>query len=163
VLPKLVDQECQTLLSDLPAHLPKTIQTGNGITNSRVTNPSSWTSNTTEHPSLATSNDNNEDGDDYDPLYAIPNHLGIKTIAITKSPKQYPSPHQGGSYTSSSPHHNISLETESSLPNNTSKCSSPYSVPNTTRTFNLERSQSLRVSRKSQRSLLSSSKGGSLR
>ena len=162
---KLVDQECQTLLSDLPNNLPKTIQTGNGNYNSRVTNNSAWTSNTTEYHSLATSNENNEE--DYDPLYAIPNHLGTKTIPITqkmdKPPKQFPSTHQGGSYTSSSPLHNMSLETESSFHLNTSKGSSPYSVPNTTRNFNLERSQSLRVSRKSQRSLSSSSKGGSLR
>ena len=164
----MVDQECQTLLSDLPIQSPKTNSNMNGINPSNLSNGSStWSTKNIDHqPSLTTSFCNNQNEDDNDPLYAVPNHLGTKKM---KSPEINNSPitngfNRVGNESSSSPLHNMSIDTNSSYPLNSSKCSSPCSVPNTYRKYNLERSQSLRVSRKSQRSIASaSSKGGSLR
>ena len=165
----MVDQECQTLLSDLPIHSPRTNQIANGIAPSNLTNGSSpWSPKSINSPpSLTTNFGNNQNEDDFDPLYAVPNHYGtkkVKTQENEKSPQVNGSFQGVGNNSSSSPLHNMSIDTNSSYPLNSSKCSSPCSVPNTYRNFNLERSQSLRVSRKSQRSISSSaSKGGSLR
>ena len=161
----MVDQECQTLLSDLPAKSPRINQNMNGTNPSNLTNGSaSWSSKSIDHsPTLTTNFCNNQNEDDYDPLYAVPNHLGTKK---QKNQENYNSPQTNilGNNSSSSPLHNMSIDTNSSYPLNSSKCSSPCSVPNAYRNFNLERSQSLRVSRKSQRSIASAaSKGGSLR
>ena len=164
----MVNQECQTLLSDLPIQSPKINQ--NGIQSAGLTNGSSpWTSNSIDQvPSLTTNFCNNQNEDDYDPLYAVPNLLGTKKMKNQEnnstSSQTNGSFHRVGNNSSSSPLHNMSIDTNSSYPLNSSKCSSPVSVPNTYRNFNLERSQSLRVSRKSQRSIASAaSKGGSLR
>ena len=166
----MVNQECQTLISDLPAFSPKTNQLVNGTHNSRVADPLSWSSNPLEPTYSVTTNQHNEDADDNDPLYAVPNHPRTKTQINQqneKPPKTYYSLQRRANNNSSSspPLHNTSIETNSSsvAALNSSKCSSPCSVPNTFRNYNLERSQSLRVSRKSQRSISSSSKGGSLR
>ena len=161
----MVDQECQTLLSDLPIKSPRINQSMNGTNPSNLTNGSvSWSSKSIDHsPTLTTNFCNNQNEDDYDPLYAVPNHLGTKK---QRNLEIYNSPQTNilGNNSSSSPLHNMSIDTNSSYPVNSSKCSSPCSVPNTYRNFNLERSQSLRVSRKSQRSIASAaSKGGSLR
>ena len=167
--PKMVDQECQTLLSDLPIPSNRVNQIANGISPSNLTNGSSpWSPKSINSPpSLTTNFGNNQNEDDYDPLYAVPNHYGTKKVKNQeneKSPQVNGSIHRTGNNSSSSPLHNMSIDTNSSYPLNSSKCSSPCSVPNTYRNFNLERSQSLRVSRKSQRSMSSSaSKGGSLR
>ena len=164
----MVDQESQTLPTDVPTSPLKTNQMFNGITSPhpQADDHSTWASNSTEPPSLAITNANAEDGDDYDPLYAVPNHLGTKKITgqqNNKQPMVHANNHRIATSVSSSSHVNTSLETNSSSHQYPFKCSSPSSVPKYSRNFNLERSQSLRVSRKSQRSISSASKGGSLR
>lgn len=165
----MVDQESQTISTELHTSPLKTNQMFNGIHNpySKATDHSTWASNSTEHSLPAITNANNDDGDDYDPLYAIPNNLGTKNnVASQQNNKSsmvvHPNNHRMGN-NASSPPHNTSSETNSSAHLNPLKSSSPSSVPNYSRNINLERSQSLRVSRKSQRSLSSTSKGGSLR
>ena len=68
----MVDQECQTLLSDLPSRLPLTHSVDSDVNNLRKTTTSPSLSNGNGHGFQSQQDEN----DDYDPVYAIPNHLG---------------------------------------------------------------------------------------
>ena len=159
----MVDQECQTLLSDLPSRLPLTHSVDSDVNNLRKTTTSPSMSNGNCHGYQSQKDEN----DDYDPVYAIPNHLGanksINRMQNDNIPDQSTNIQMNGNASYSSNPNNISIDTHSSGILSPSKSSPPCSVPNTYRNYNLERSQSLRISRKSQRSISSASKGGSLR
>ena len=134
----MIDQQSQTLSTYLPSSPPKS----------------------------PVKNFNDDEVDDFDPLYAIPNHPGTKNLANQQSNKS-PGMHcnNNGTLNNASfpPPHSTSSETNSSLRVIPFKSLSPVSVPNNSKKSNLERSQSLRVSRKSHRTLSSTTKGGSLR
>ena len=166
-IPKMVDQECQTLLSDLPSRLPLTHSVDSDVNNLRKTTTSPSLSNGNGHGFASRNQSHKDENDDYDPVYAIPNNLGanksVNRMQNDNIPDQATNVQINGNTSYSSNPNNISIDTHSSGILSPSKSSPPCSVPNTYRNYNLERSQSLRISRKSQRSISSASKGGSLR
>ena len=163
----MVDQECQTLLSDLPSRFPLTHSVDSDANNLRNTTTSPSLSNGNGHGFASRNQAHKEEDVDYDPVYAIPNNLGanksVKSIPNDNIPGQATNVQMTSNTSFSSNPHNVSIDTYSSGMLSPSKSSPPCSVPNTYRNYNLERSQSLRISRKSQRSISSASKGGSLR
>ena len=162
----MVDQESQTNSFGVPMSPLETHSPTKEVTNSNTNggHPLMGTSSFSETSILVVKNDNDED--EYDPVYAVPNHRNNNN---GKEVHNTPIAHYNGRSDtdgSVSPRRCLSERTP---PNTitTSKTSPPNSLPissnNANSNYNLERSQSLRISRKSSRSLSSANKGGSLR
>lgn len=165
-MPKMVDQESQTNSSDILIPPLETYSPTKEIINSNTkgSNPLMGTSSFTKNSVLVLTND--DDADDYDPLYAIPNHrVNNNGKEINTTPILHSS-YRGEANGSFPPRRTSSERTPKSnlhMSKNSPPNSLPISASNANPKYNLERSQSLRISRKSLRSLSSASKGGSLR
>ena len=149
----MINQESQTDFSGDFRSYPKTYLVD---ANQQNVDNNERTPQNNSNGRVSANNSRSDEGDEFDPLYAIPSNLGKnKNGQITPTNNNCHSlPLQ-----SSSPVVEVTghiLSSQHSSPN--SLVVSPTSKAN--KSFNFERSQSFRISRKSQRSY---SAGGSLR